>query len=1479
MRTVGICIGASTVTMAYIKKDEQVITINDTKSISHEGNPREILLNLLSRANVKSADRIVVTGRKLRHLVNATTLSEPEAIEEAYKYTIKTQRTKNTPEFSQSPITSPSVIVSAGGETFMVYSLDKKGRIIEVKSGNKCASGTGEFFLQQLKRMDLPIEEAIEIADSDHPYKVAGRCSVFCKSDCTHALNKGASKSNVVAGLCKMMADKIAELLKGNSDSKIMLVGGSSSNKIMVGYLKEAGLDVEIPEHSHCFEALGAALWALENDTAPINIDNLFKKSGHGFPHHKPLSEANTKVRFMDSVRSKVSKDDVCILGLDVGSTTTKAVLMRKEDQAILAGVYLRTNGDPVAASRKCYEEINSQIDVPVNIIGLGITGSGRQISGLHALTPAVINEIIAHARAAAFFDPKVDTLFEIGGQDAKYTYLTNGVASDYAMNEACSAGTGSFLEESALEALNLKVEDIGDIAIKGEQPPNFNDQCAAFIGSDIKTAIQNGISKADIAAGLVYSICLNYLNRVKGNRAVGQKIFMQGGVCYNKAVPAAMANLTGREIIVPPEPGLMGAFGVALETLSMLEMGQIEPQEFDLAELAARRVDYEEPFICSGGKEKCDRKCKISRIRIGAKTYPFGGACNKYYNLLSNKKEARIEELDLVALRERLLFEYAGLGKNNSTHEEKICQKSKDTKLEKDDIALTQKKVGINFSLMVNTLLPLYSVFFKSLGYEVIYPHKSDTEGLSHKGAAFCWPVEQAHGTLQELLSFKPDIIFLPHVKAFPVPGGQDVSVCCPFVQSEPYLLKAAFPELGSISVLSPVLDMTTGYENAESVFIDMAKELGHTREEAQDAFNKGLQAQTSFHRAITLEGKKFLNKIEEFPDTAIVLFGRPYNAFSGLGNMGIPKKLASRGYRVIPQDFLPLFDEESHHKMYWASGQWILKAARFVARHKKLFGVYITNFSCGPDSFLLTYFRNIMGRKPSLTLEMDSHTADAGVDTRIEAFLDVVRRYRDMEDVAVPDDMHSAAKRGIDATAKGNRLSLSASNETAEVVKIAKKVYVVTPDGEKYPINHPKVKILVPSMGEIGARMLAATLGYVGANTVALPAPGEKELNIGRAYTSCKECLPLLLTFGSLVRYLEEDWNGDDIIVNFMPEASGPCRFGQYNVMMRELVGQKGLKKVAMLSLTSENSYAGFGVKFALRAWQSVVLSDVLDDMYSAIIALAKDPVSAKKIFNDVSEELMEGIRTKPWPALRKDIVAASKKLGAIPRRDGLEDIPSIALIGEIYVRRDEFSRRFLVERLSKKGFWVRVAPVSEWIHYCDYIVQNKLVAKSRFSDQVMNRLTCMVKNPYEYEIKSIMAKSGLYKINESNVEDIVEAASQIVSPRLTGETVLTVGAALSELVEEVDGVISLGPFGCMPARISEALVSQKLKDIKLKVSRNKELVKRVMDEHPALPFLSVETDGNAFPQLIESRLEAFLLQVERVYKTKNKARSRLT
>ncbi len=641
---IGVCLGASTVSFVRVSKKSDGVTVKQQLSLAHNGNPKDIFLDKLKEFN-QDMIPVIVTGRKFRNLVKLNQISEPEATEYAVEYI-------------RSADDKFSAVASLGGETFMVYTLDEFGKISNVITKNQCASGTGEFFLQQLKRMGLKTEDVLAQSNGASPHKVSGRCSVFCKSDCTHALNKGVPHAEVTAGLAMMMAEKVEELLKKVKSGKKIIIGGVSRNSIVMNFLKKMIDDIYIPKEAPYFEALGAALYGLNNEIKPFtSFDDIFDEQESSFVFHRPLNEFTENVIFKTMERGKANNDDNCILGLDVGSTTTKAVILRVNDNKILASVYLYTLGNPIKASRDCYRDLLKQIPETINIIGLGTTGSGRHIAGLHALTESVYNEIVAHATAAVYFDPEVDTIFEIGGQDAKYTYLVNKVPADYAMNEACSAGTGSFIEESAYESLGVNVQDIEPIALRGKRPPNFNDQCAAFISSDIKTASHENISKEDIVAGLVYSICLNYVNRVKGSRPIGRKIFMQGGVCYNKAIPIAMAALTGQKIVVPPDPGLMGAFGVALEVKEKIELGLLSKKSFDLKELSERDVNYKKPFICPGGREKCDLKCSVNLIQIENKTYPFGGACNKYYSI-TKKGKVNPNEFDFVKKRQYLMFE-----------------------------------------------------------------------------------------------------------------------------------------------------------------------------------------------------------------------------------------------------------------------------------------------------------------------------------------------------------------------------------------------------------------------------------------------------------------------------------------------------------------------------------------------------------------------------------------------------------------------------------------------------------------------------------------------------------------------------------------------------------------------------------------------------------------------------------------------------
>ncbi|NPV90138.1 MAG: CoA activase [Firmicutes bacterium] len=1421
MKSIGICIGASNISLVILERDGLGTHVRQAESVTHDGNPRRVISELLPPELLAESDRFAATGRKFRNILRASSISEPEAIEQAYR-------------FEKQRIGETDLIVSAGGETFMVYQLDSHGRIINVFTGNKCASGTGEFFLQQLKRMNVEIEEAVMGADTDNPYQVSGRCSVFCKSDCTHALNKGTPKGRVVAGLCEMMANKILELLKNKNFQRVVVVGGVSQNDAALSFLRQKLDNVCVSSFATTYEALGAALWALENETLPIRQrDELFVSQHASFKFLPPLKDFLSRVTFKEDIRKPAGAGDRCLVGLDVGSTTTKAVVMRWEDQAILASCYLRTNGDPVAASRHCYRELARQVTESIKIEGLAVTGSGRQIAGLHALTPAVINEIIAHATAAVHFDPEVDTIFEIGGQDAKYTYITSGVPADYAMNEACSAGTGSFLEEAALESLGIVFTEIGDYALRSERAPNFSDQCAAFINSDIKTAIQEGIFHEDISAGLVYSICMNYSNRVKGSRAVGQKVFMQGGVCYNRAVPTAMAALTGKDIVVPPEPGLMGAFGVALELKKRLELGLLPALDFDLDELAEREVVYREPFTCAGGGERCDRKCRVNRIEIKGKVYPFGGACNRYYNLVQEKRSPGTGEMDLVQQRENLLY------KNRQCVEAAAEEK--------------RLTVGISGSLMNHTLYPLFYEFFTGLGMRVVTPTEVDSEAVDRKGSAFCYPVEQAHGFLGSLIRLNPDAYFLPHIRSMPV-GDDSIYKTCPLVQGEPYYLKAAFEELAGKRVITPMLDFSRGYECERETMIKIGVELGTVRSDAAVAFDRALEAQRAFHLEGRRMGREFLRMLEEDPNRlGVVIFGRPYNAFTKYGNMGIPHKFSSRGYAVVPIDFLPFEEEETTDKMYWPLGQMILQASRLVKRHPRLFATYITNFSCGPDSFLVSYFRKVMGDKPSLTLEIDSHSSDAGIDTRIEAFLDVVKNYLEVSR----------------ETAEGEL-----GYRPATTLEEDGEMLIVDSHGVKHRLTDPNVRFLIPSMGEVGSRLLAATFRHVGVNASAVDNPTEVELKLGQGVSSCKECLPMILTLGSLLKELEGK-REDELLVYFMPDTTGPCRFGQYSQYMKDVIEKKRIRNVALLSLSPDNGYAGLGTRFTLRGWHSVVISDVLENIYSALLVMARDRDKALRVYRDVVAKIEEMVERGSWKELKQTLRSAAKRLNSLETRGRLEDFPTIQLVGEIYVRKDSFSRQSLVERLADRGIITRTAPIAEWLYYIDYLIKNRLDRSSTREKQVNAYIQGAFKYWYERSINGILAGSGLHEVHMVDVDRVMRSMADVISPYLTGEAILTAGVTITSIIEEVQGVISIGPFGCMPNRIAEALVNHKLGEKKLQVAEDRELVEEVLKEYSALPFLSIETDGNQFTQSVEARLEAFCLQVGRLFQQTRRGR----
>ncbi len=1411
----GICIGASTIRAIKLYKNaDNEIEIISKESFIHNGNPREILEEYFEKLDDRNI-YISVTGRKFKNLLTVSSIPEAEAIESAINF-LGYQGKYDT-------------IASLGGENFIVYTLDETGHIQDAFAGNKCASGTGEFFLQQINRMNISVEEAVKLSEKSEPYQVSGRCSVFCKSDCTHALNKGIQKPNVVSGLAKMIADKAIELISKTKCKNLLITGGVSKNYNVVNFIRQRYDNVFVTDYSEYIEAIGAAVSAFKSEST-LSAGNILVSDSTVFNFLKPLSEAEGKVKFRESKNAEANAGDECIIGLDVGSTTTKAVIIKVSDNSILASEYLRTNGNPIAATISCYKSIKEKISVPIKIIGLGTTGSGRQIAALYSLTTGIVNEIIAHAVAAAYFDKDVDTIFEIGGQDAKYTFLTNGVASDYAMNEACSAGTGSFIEEAAKESLDIDYREIAEIAFSSTKPINFNDQCAAFISSDIKTASQEGLPKADIVAGLVYSICLNYVNRVKGNRQVGKKILMQGGVCYNKAIPYAMANLMGKEIIIPPEPGLMGAYGVALEIKNRIELGFIEKQEFLLEELIKRDFIYSSEFICSGGLEKCDRKCTIALIEIEGKKYPFGGACNKYYNQRL-KINTNPSENDFVKLRRELIFP----------------ENSKNIK--KDDV----KTIGINKSFLTNSVYPLYLNYFNKLGFEVVLSEKVDSRGTDMMRTSYCYPAEISHGLFYDLILKKPDYIFLPHITQMESKTDSQHNRLCVFVQGEQYFLKSAFSDEILPELLTPVIDFTKNDEEIKKVFASVALKLGKTRADSDIAYNYANNEFKSIYNKLYEHGKKFLEEIEEDSvEFGIVLFGRAYNSFAKEANLNIPHKFASKNIKIIPHDILPVEGAETYENMYWYSGNQILKAARFVENHPKLFGVFITNYSCGPDSFIIPYFRNIMGKKPSLTLELDSHSADVGIDTRIDAAIDIIRNYIEIKKYDVGDKNREKTK-------------------SLEIKNVNSQISIIDSENITHSITSRKIEVLIPSMGRFSTGAFAATFRHFGMNAYPMPVPSFSTLQHGRGQTTCKECLPFILTTGSLIEHLKNKTNKDIITLFFMPHGFGPCRQGQYHIMLKDIINEMKLENVGVLTMNDENAFNDFGNDLFMLAWLSMMIADVIHDIESVVLALAKDVRTGVEIIEAEWQKIIESIETGKTKNIYSQLEKSAKVFSTIELKTPLAESKVISLIGEIYVRREEFSRGDLIKTLHNKGFVVKTAPITEYVYYSNYLLRKGLVKEGQNDKQL--RLKYFIKERFqrgiEKKVKTILTKSGMILPHLIDVDKTIDYGKELISEELLGETILTTGLALREILDESCGVISIGPFNCVPSRLSEAILNKEM-TLEGKYKFGKIHRNGYPESLKSLPFLYVESDGNPYPQITQSRIEIFLMQSEKLHQT---------
>jgi predicted CoA-substrate-specific enzyme activase len=1419
MQSVGINIGSTSLKMAlfeYGSQPDQRGAVKWSASVPHEGDFSAAVHKLLAEGKIPAGTPALVTGNEGRFMFDVAGTLEPLCVEAALRNLgIKA-----------------NAVVSMGGEDLIVYSLDGEGRIINNFSGNKCASGTGEFLKQQLARMDMTLDDIDKVSDNAKIYPLSTRCSVFMKSDCTHRLNKReAAKDDIVLSLSDVMAVKVIDFLKRAkvTSGRVVLTGGITLNRHIIRFIREKAPQIEfiIPGTASVFEALGAAILALQSGSKLPPADKLLIPNEIRFGTLAALRDWKDKVKFFEKADGKVRADRRYILGVDGGSTTTKACLVDMENDEVVASHYGRTHGDPVKALKECLSIIQEKIAADtggknVDIRLVSTTGSSREILGVFLETPGVYNEIIAHSVGTTYFDKDVETIFEIGGQDAKYVLLKNGVPIDYAMNEACSAGTGSFLEESASGDLSIhSAKDIGPIALEADAPCKFGEHCSAFINSDIRKAVQQGAGRENITAGIVCSIVANYLNRVVGNRTIGGKIFLQGGVAKNPAVPLAFAMMLNKEILVPPSPELTGCFGVALLAKKKFAAGLLEEQSIVIEEIIKREIGYERVFPCNA----CENRCNIQVLNVNNHRYMFGGRCNKYTNMRKHVKDVPV--FDYVEKRQKMLFEEFAAPAGGSPPYKRGYT------------------IGIPRAFSVHTLYPLYSWFFHELGIKTFLSTGVAHAGIARAESTYCFPAEIAHGAVQDCLDKGADYVLLPHFRDMPSYEDEVHANFCPITQALPYYIEKAFPDVDKKRWLPLVVSFKFGDEKALELFTIMTERLGISEAETKAAFQTALSKQLSYFEAVHKMGIEAMKDARNASRPVIATLGRPYNAFTPEANMGIPRKFTTRGYSIVPFDILPFHDETIFPNMYWYYGQQDVKAANLLKKEDNIYLTFITNFSCAPDSFILHYIKWVMGQKPFLVLELDSHTADAGVDTRVEAFLDIIDGYRAKKN-EIEAERYDNGWRFVSEKKSGGNFDLHVENsKTGEKVNIA---------------GNSRVKLLLSNMGAISTEYMGAAVRRLGINAQAMPVATAKTIQIARAHASGKECVPSHLVLGSALEFFFSDqYRKDELYLLFVPITTGPCRTGQYYVYYENLFRDMMLENVVVLILSADNSYTELGPNFAKEMWKGLVLSDYLKDIQCALKATAADPVMAQKEFEKSWRGVMHAVEHNP-KNLWKELKNLARDVKKIQLKRELALCPRVLVVGEIYVRRDDFAVGELTDLLSERGIVVKVAGISEWIHYLDFVREyalKKLIKMRKRGTKLFSKpwkdlkkleIEEWWKHSIEKKVLSILKPTGLIPETPHDMRHIMKYTQEhFVNLELNSEIAVSSGSAAAAMDAGYSGIVNISPFACLIGRVIEGLFTPWARE------RN-------------YPILSVEVDGNLLPPNIVNKLNIFMVNVLR-------------
>jgi predicted CoA-substrate-specific enzyme activase len=1355
--TLGIDIGSTTVKVAILDSAHNLLFSDYQR---HYANIRETLSSLLQDAYSKLGNLTLhpmITGSGGLTLANHLGVPFVQEV-----IAVSTSLQELAPK--------TDVAIELGGEDAKIIYFE--GGNVEQRMNGICAGGTGSFIDQMASLIQTDAAGLNEYAKNYNSlYTIAARCGVFAKTDIQPLINEGATKEDLSASIFQAVVNQtISGLACGKPiRGHVAFLGGPLHflSELKAAFIRTLKLDDEHiidTENSHLFAAIGSALNAKEDvyytmeemvnklssdikmEFEVARMEPLFASEDDYAKFQKRHGSNHVKNAKLEDYHGK------CFLGIDAGSTTTKIAVV-SDDGTLLYSFYSNNNGNPLHTAIASIQEIYRLLPSDATIVRSCSTGYGEALFKAAFMLDEGEVETVAHYYAAAFFNPKVDCIIDIGGQDMKCIKIKNQTVDSVQLNEACSSGCGSFIETFA-KSLNYSVQDFAHAALFAKHPIDLGTRCTVFMNSKVKQAQKEGAEVSDISAGLAYSVIKNALFKVikvSDASELGKNIVVQGGTFYNDAVLRSFEKIAGCEVIRPDIAGIMGAFGAALIARERYNMAPSETTMLTIDQINA--LEFNTSLVkCKG----CTNSCRLTVNKFSdGRSYISGNRCER--GLGKEKKDNKVPNLFDYKLKR--IFSYEPLS----------------------DAEAIRGTVGIPRVLNMYENYPFWFTFFTKLGYKVVLSPLSNRKiyelGIeSIPSESECYPAKLAHGHVEWLIKQNVDFIFYPAL-FYERNEFDDANnhYNCPIVTSYSENIKNNVEAIGrgDVKFKNPFMS----FREPALILQSLVKEFPEIPEtELKDAVYAAWTELDNVRHDMYKKGEEVIKYIEENHSRAIVLAGRPYHIDPEI-NHGIPELINSYGIAVLTEDSVSHLAKPERPLI--VSDQWmyhsrLYAAASFVKTRDDIDLIQLNSFGCGLDAVTTDQVNDILSGSGKIytCLKIDEVNNLGAARIRIRSLLSAIR---------VREQRHTT------------RTINSSEMHRAIFTKEMRKNYT----------------ILCPQMSPIHFDLLEPTFRRCGYNLVVLNNDNRSSVDMGLKYVNNDACYPSLLVVGQIMDAVLSGQYDTDKLAVVMTQTGGGCRATNYIGFIRRALAKAGYEHIPVISINLSKLESNPGFKLTpmllLRAIYAVNFGDIFMRCVYRIRPYEATPGSVNEVHQKWIKKCCDflGRRYLSYNTYKKMCREMIEEFDNIPILDIKK--PRVGVVGEILVKFSPTANNRLVELLEHEGAEAVVPDLMDFMYYCFYNqlykaenlgTSKKAADISRFGIKAIQLLRKPMNEAFEAS-SHFIPTADIYE-TAKNAEEIVSIGNQ------TGEGWFLTGEMLELIHTNTPNIVCTQPFGCLPNHV---------------------------------------------------------------------------